>query len=227
MMIYLAGMGDMPMTPHARRAPALPVVLEVLPWVPISEESPRPRSSSSSWMTTARPTMELAPLRGICTSVMVKSHASAVAVTLPRSPAWRSALVGAPCTILLGLKWGPVDMQPLVVSPNSWMWNPWRPAARPLMEPTAVVGPSPDCVKVTVPDTPAEPVRTTTAFLSEAETDSTAARPADTRVYVERGCCTALPRHAHLAPHAWRTPVMDMVAVMAAILIEVRCWVCV
>ena len=36
------------MTPQARRAPALPVVLEVLPWVPISEESPLPRSSSSS-----------------------------------------------------------------------------------------------------------------------------------------------------------------------------------
>ena len=54
------------MTPQARRAPALPVVLEVLPWVPISEESPLPRSSSSSWMTHARPMMELVPSRGIC-----------------------------------------------------------------------------------------------------------------------------------------------------------------
>ena len=53
------------MTPQARRAPALPVVSEVLPWVPISEESPWPRSSSSSWMTHARPTMELGPERGI------------------------------------------------------------------------------------------------------------------------------------------------------------------
>ena len=51
--------------------------------------------------------------------------------TLPMSPAWRTASVGAPCFILAGLKWGPVDMQPLVVSPNSWMWNPWLPASRP------------------------------------------------------------------------------------------------
>ena len=37
-----------PMIPHANRAPALPVVLDVLPCVPISDESPLPRSSSSS-----------------------------------------------------------------------------------------------------------------------------------------------------------------------------------
>ena len=29
-----------------------------------------------------------------------------------------------------GLKWGPVDMQPFVVSPNSWMWKPYLPSAR-------------------------------------------------------------------------------------------------
>jgi len=37
-----------PMIPHASLAPALPVVLDVLPCVPISDESPLPRSSSSS-----------------------------------------------------------------------------------------------------------------------------------------------------------------------------------
>jgi hypothetical protein len=44
-------MGARAMTPHARRAPAFPVVLEVLP----PTESPWPRSSSRSWITTPRP----------------------------------------------------------------------------------------------------------------------------------------------------------------------------
>ena len=77
----------MPMTPQARRAPkhtasaqsthqvrsssqrcapALPVVLLVLPCVPGCEWSPLPMSSGSSCTTTARPTMELAPDSGIC-----------------------------------------------------------------------------------------------------------------------------------------------------------------
>ena len=50
------------------------------------------------------------------------------------------------------------------------------------MLPTMVVGPSPDWVKVTVPSTPAVPVRTQTAFLSSATTERTAERPAETRV---------------------------------------------
>mmetsp|Transcript_22666 Transcript_22666/g.56154 ORF Transcript_22666/g.56154 Transcript_22666/m.56154 type:complete len:207 (+) Transcript_22666:196-816(+) len=204
------------MTPQARRPPALPVVSEVFPWVPISVESPRPRSSCSSWITHARPTMELGPERGICASEMVKVHASAVASTLPMSPAWRTAASGAPCFILAGLKWGPVDMQPLVVSPNSWMWKPCMPAARPLMSPTIVVAPSSDCVKVTVPATPAEPVSTHTALLSKATTDRTALRPAETRKGAR--AWTAVPRQAHLEPHTWRTVVDVKVAVMAAIL---------
>ena len=184
------------MTPQARRAPALPVVLEVLPWVPISEESPLPRSSSSSWMTHARPMMELVPSRGICkqytrqsncpygnekkltwTSSSSNTQPSAVATTLPRSPAWRFSSVGAPWSLPAGLKWGPVDMHPLVVSPNSWMWKPCLPAASPLRSPETLVGPSPDWVKVTTPSTPAVPVRTQTAFLSAAST--TRARRAD------------------------------------------------
>ena len=80
------------------------------------------------------------------------------------------------------MKCGPVDMQPFVVSPNSWMWNPWRPSARPEMSPTIFVGPSPDCVNVTVPSTPAVPVRTQTAFFSSAaRTTREAARPGDAR----------------------------------------------
>ena len=50
------------------------------------------------------------------------------------------------------------------------------------MLPTTVVGPSPDWVKVTVPSTPAVPVRTQMAFFSSATTERTAERPAETRV---------------------------------------------
>jgi hypothetical protein len=71
-------------------------------------------------------------------------------------------------------------MQPLVVSPNSWMWKPCLPAARPEKDADTLVGPSPDCVKVTVPSTPAEPVRTQMAFFSSATTEN-AARPAFAR----------------------------------------------
>ncbi len=43
---------------------------------------------------------------------------------------------------LRSLLGAPVDMQPLVVSPNSWMWKPCRPAARPVILPLTVVGPA-------------------------------------------------------------------------------------
>lgn len=35
----------------------------------------------------------------------------------PRSPTCRVLLVGAPCVLLKGLKWGPADAHPFVVSP--------------------------------------------------------------------------------------------------------------
>jgi hypothetical protein len=35
----------------------------------------------------------------------------------------------------------PVDMQPLVVSPNAWMWNPCLPGLNPLTSPSTLVGP--------------------------------------------------------------------------------------
>lgn len=46
---------------------------------------------------------------------------------LPRSPTWRMAASGPPCSILLGLKWAPADVHPFVLSPNSWMWKPCLP----------------------------------------------------------------------------------------------------
>lgn len=109
--------------------------------------------------------MEFAPDKGICISLMVNLHPPASAMTLPKSPACLVASVGAPCVILFGLKCGPVDMHPLVVSPNSWTCKPCLPGAKPVMSPTTVVAPDgSSCVKVNVPATPAVPVRTTTAF---------------------------------------------------------------
>ena len=65
--------------------------------------------------------------------------------------------------MLFGLKCGPVDMQPLVVSPNSCTCKPCFPGARPVMEPTIFVGPSPFCDNLSTPETPAVPVSTHTA----------------------------------------------------------------
>lgn len=78
------------MTPHASRAPALPVV-ELSSW------PPRPRSSTSACTTRVRPTMLLAPDKEIWESVMVTlATPSAPASTFPRSPAWRTAASGPP-----------------------------------------------------------------------------------------------------------------------------------
>ena len=46
-----------------------------------------------------------------------------------RNRAWRSSSVGAPWVLPAGLKCGPVDRHPLVVSPSWWMWNPCSPGA--------------------------------------------------------------------------------------------------
>ena len=38
----------------------------------------------------------------------------------------------------------PVELQPLVVSPKTWMWNPCMPGARPVTLPLTSVYPSTD-----------------------------------------------------------------------------------
>lgn len=44
---------------------------------------------------------------------------SPLASMLPKSPTCLFSSLGAPCSLPQGLKWGPADVQPLVLSPNS------------------------------------------------------------------------------------------------------------
>lgn len=123
---------QIPMTPQAKRAPAFPVDFE-------SSWPPSPKSSTSAWTTTVRPKIELLPIKEICLSAMsTVARPAALAVTFPRSPAWRIAWVGPPCSFPFGLKWGPALMHPFVPSPNSWIWKPWRPAFKPSIEPVTL-----------------------------------------------------------------------------------------
>ena len=61
-------------------------------------------------------------------------------------------------------QWGPADVQPLVLSPNVWMWKPRLAlASLPVMSQVTVVGAASDsCSKTTVPATLASPRRTQT-----------------------------------------------------------------
>jgi hypothetical protein len=43
---------------------------------------------------------------------------------LPKSPTCLSASSGPAWSFPNGLKWGPADIHPFVLSPNSWTWNP-------------------------------------------------------------------------------------------------------
>lgn len=125
---------QMPMTPQARRAPAFPVDL-------LSSCPPSPKSSWSAWTTTVRPKMLKLP-----TSEMFLSEISTLATpessatTFPKSPACLTSCVGPPCSLPKGLKWGPADMHPFVLSPNSWMWNPCKPAFNPETSPVTLTG---------------------------------------------------------------------------------------
>lgn len=64
---------------------------------------------------------------------------------LPKSPAWRTAASGAPCSLPCGLKWGPADMHPFVLSPNSCTWNPCLPGVRPDTSPLTFTAPLSFC----------------------------------------------------------------------------------
>lgn len=123
------------MTPQPKRAPAFPVVL-------LSSCPPSPKSSTSAWTTTVRPTMLFAPLNEINESVMlILATPLASASTLPKSPTWRFWAVGAPCSLPDGLKCGPAEVQPFVLSPNWWTWKPCCPGANPLISPLTLTGP--------------------------------------------------------------------------------------
>lgn len=124
----------MPTTPQAKRAPALPV--ERLNSCP-----PFPKSSSSAWTTRVRPKIEFGPVREICESLIsTLATPSALAITLPRSPACLLSSVGPPCVLPAGLKCGPAETQPLVLSPYSWMWKPCFPGVNWLTSPETLTG---------------------------------------------------------------------------------------
>ena len=118
---------QIPMTPQANLPPALPVVL-------LSSCPPFPRSSTSAWTTTVRPKMLFSPSSDMNLSqILIAALPFSSAITFPKSPACRAPLgsSGAPCVQPSGLKWGPADVQPSVLSPNWWMWKPCCPGARP------------------------------------------------------------------------------------------------
>ena len=127
MFVYL----QMPITPQANLPPALPVVL-------LSSWPPFPRSSTSACTTTVLPKMLLSPVSDMNLSVMsIAAFPLSSAITFPKSPAWRDPLAssGAPCVHPSGLKWGPADVQPSVLSPNWCIWKPCCPGARPSIWP--------------------------------------------------------------------------------------------
>lgn len=89
---------------------------------------PLPRSSSPSWTTTLLPTIECIPVRVIRLSTKwIVQGTLLLAVIFPRSPRWRMASSLPPWVCFRGLKWPPAEIQPFVLSPNSWIWNPWLP----------------------------------------------------------------------------------------------------
>lgn len=136
-MILLWIYADNPITPQPKRAPALPVVL-------LNSCPPTPKSSISAWTTTVRPTILLAPFNEINLSdKLILAIPSEPASIFPKSPTWRTAASGAPCSTFVGLKWGPADVQPFVLSPNSWIWKPCNPGASPFISPVTVTGPLP------------------------------------------------------------------------------------
>jgi hypothetical protein len=140
---------SLPITPHAARPPALPVLRD-------SSLSPLPRSSvpwrsshyghgdktnateeATVWTTTARldlrqlhdlnqksprthPRMLCGPLRERTLSWMLIFATPLLSVAMfPKSPTWRALSVGAPCVCSNGLKCEPAETQPLLRSPSA------------------------------------------------------------------------------------------------------------
>lgn len=138
---FISQVLENPMTPQPMRPPAFPVVL-------LNSWPPNPKSSISACTTTVRPMMLFGPLNEIWLSVMlILAEPLAPASIFPKSPACRISASGAPCSFLFGLKCGPADVQPFVLSPNSWTWNPCLPGAKPVISPVTVTGPFPDCYR--------------------------------------------------------------------------------
>jgi hypothetical protein len=86
---------------------------------------------------------------------------------LPKSPTCLSSSSGAPWVLENGLKCGPAEVHPLVLSPNWWTWNPLKEfGSLPAISQVMVVGPSSVvCSKFTTPDTLESPLNTATMTL--------------------------------------------------------------
>ena len=148
----------MPITPQAGLGPALPVFKD-------SSLPPLPKSSWPAWTTTVLPRIEVGPISLTKLSVLEPlATPSALVGMLPKSPTCLFSSSGAPWVFLKGLKWGPAEVQPLVLSPNSWMWKPlWALASQPVISHETVVGSlSEVCSNCTIPETPASPLKTAT-----------------------------------------------------------------
>jgi len=150
------------MTPQAGLAPALPVFLD-------SALPPLPKSSVPAWITTVLPKIEFWPINltnKSCLEPLAIPDASVV--TLPKSPTCLLSSSGAPCSLENGLKWGPAEVQPLVLSPNVWTWKPLEAlASLPLISQVIVVGSDSDaCSKLTTPLTLESPLNTATVIVS-------------------------------------------------------------
>jgi len=96
-------------SPHTRRAPALPVIFETKPFFggPGScafELSPRPRSSGSAWTIMLRPMTLYGPLSLTRLSIIWPfARPVTSALMFPRSPTWRSLSLGPPWFLPKGL----------------------------------------------------------------------------------------------------------------------------
>lgn len=148
------------MTPHAGLPPALPVFNE-------SACPPFPKSSWPAWTTTVLPKIEFSPNRVANLSVLVPlATPLPLVLMLPKSPTCLVSSSGAPCVLPNGLKCGPADVHPFVLSPNWWMWNPLSAlASLPSISHEMESGSeADDCSNDTTPLTLESPLKTATAL---------------------------------------------------------------
>lgn len=109
--------------------------------------------------------MESAPINLTRASCLVPLATPSESVTmLPKSPTCLFSSSGAPWVLPKGLKWGPAEVQPLVLSPKVWMWKPLKALGSfPVISQEIIVGSASEaCSKVTIPETFLSPLTTAT-----------------------------------------------------------------
>lgn len=150
------------MTPQAALPPALPVEADNS-WPPL------PKSSWPSWQTIDLPKTLCSPNNLIKESCLVPlATPLASVVMLPKSPTCLTSSSGAPWVLENGLKWGPAEVQPFVLSPKAWTWNPLKAfGSQPVISQLIVVGSDSElCSKLTTPVTLESPLITATKYVS-------------------------------------------------------------